>query len=94
MHVCWGNYEGPHDHDIPLEKILRDRAEGKARRRSLFEAANPRHGTNGRCGATRNCRTTSTDPGLIDRLDSNYVEHPELIAQRIDSSPPSSAASG
>ena len=42
MHVCWGNYEGPHDHDIPLERIVDIIL--KARPATiLFEAANPRH---------------------------------------------------
>ena len=42
LHICWGNYEGPHDHDIPLERILG--AVLRARPATiLFEAANPRH---------------------------------------------------
>ena len=42
MHICWGNYEGPHDHDIPLEKVIGIVL--KARPSTiLFEAANPRH---------------------------------------------------
>ena len=42
MHVCWGNYEGPHDHDIPLERVI-DVILGARPSTVLFEAANPRH---------------------------------------------------
>ena len=82
LHVCWGNYEGPHDHDIPLEKILA--AVLKARPATiLFEAANPRHEhewTVWRDAAIPDDKVLA--PGLIDTC-SNYVEHPELIAQRL-----------
>lgn len=83
MHVCWGNYEGPHDHDIPLERvvglILRARPAT-----ILFEAANPRH--EHEWTVWRDARVGDDKvlaPGLIDTC-SNYVEHPELIAQRIE----------
>jgi 5-methyltetrahydropteroyltriglutamate--homocysteine methyltransferase len=83
LHVCWGNYEGPHDHDIPLEKILA--AVLKARPGMLlFEAANPRHEHEWivwRDAAIPADKTLA--PGLIDTC-SNYVEHPELIAQRLE----------
>jgi 5-methyltetrahydropteroyltriglutamate--homocysteine methyltransferase len=83
LHVCWGNYEGPHDHDIPLEKILA--AVLKARPAMLlFEAANPRHEHEWivwRDAAIPADKTLA--PGLIDTC-SNYVEHPELIAQRLE----------
>jgi 5-methyltetrahydropteroyltriglutamate--homocysteine methyltransferase len=82
LHVCWGNYEGPHDHDIPLERILG--AVLKARPATiLFEAANPRHEhewTVWRDAAIPDDKVLA--PGLIDTC-SNYVEHPELIAQRL-----------
>ena len=42
MHICWGNYEGPHDHDIPLERVI-DIVIGARPATVLFEAANPRH---------------------------------------------------
>ena len=83
MHVCWGNYEGPHDHDIALERVIGIIL--KARPATiLFEAANPRHEHEWKVWA----ETTIPDhkvlaPGLIDTC-SNYVEHPELIAQRIE----------
>jgi len=82
LHVCWGNYEGPHDHDIPLERILP--AVLKARPATiLFEAANPRHEhewTVWRDAAIPDDKILA--PGLIDTC-SNYVEHEELIAQRL-----------
>jgi len=82
MHVCWGNYEGPHDHDIALEKILPIIL--KARPSTiLFEAANPRH--EHEWAVWRDAKLPDDKilaPGLIDTC-SNYVEHPELIAQRI-----------
>ncbi len=83
MHICWGNYEGPHDHDIPLERIIA--AVLKARPAMiLFEAANPRH--EHEWIVWRDAKLPSDKilaPGLIDTC-SNYVEHPELIAQRLE----------
>ena len=83
MHVCWGNYEGPHDRDIPLERIIDIVL--KARPSTiLFEAANPRHEHEWK--VWRDAKLPDDKilaPGLIDTC-SNYVEHPELIAQRIE----------
>jgi 5-methyltetrahydropteroyltriglutamate--homocysteine methyltransferase len=83
MHVCWGNYEGPHDHDIPLERIIDVIL--KARPATiLFEAANPRHEHEWKVWAAAKIPDHKLlAPGLIDTC-SNYVEHPELIAQRIE----------
>jgi len=83
MHVCWGNYEGPHDHDIPLERVIGTIL--KARPATiLFEAANPRHEHEWRVWAEAKLPADKVlAPGLIDTC-SNYVEHPELIAQRIE----------
>lgn len=81
-HICWGNYEGPHDHDIALEKILPLVLRLKARA-LLFEAANPRH--EHEWAVWREARVPDDRllvPGVIDSC-SNYVEHPELVAQRI-----------
>jgi 5-methyltetrahydropteroyltriglutamate--homocysteine methyltransferase len=83
MHVCWGNYEGPHDHDIPLERVV-DIVIGARPATVLFEAANPRHEHEWK--VWRDAKLPSHKvlaPGLIDTC-SNYVEHPELIAQRIE----------
>lgn len=82
MHVCWGNYEGPHVCDIALKKILPGLLKAKPRA-LLFEGANPRH-------AHEWVDWKNLDlpddyiliPGVIDST-SNFVEHPELIAQRL-----------
>ncbi len=83
MHICWGNYEGPHDHDIPLERVLDIIL--KARPATiLFEAANPRHEHEWKVWADAKIPDNKIlAPGMIDTC-SNYVEHPELIAQRIE----------
>ncbi len=83
MHVCWGNYEGPHDHDIALEKVIDIIL--KARPSIiLFEAANPRHDHEWKVwGQAKIPDSKILAPGLIDTC-SNYLEHPELIAQRIE----------
>jgi 5-methyltetrahydropteroyltriglutamate--homocysteine methyltransferase len=82
IHLCWGNYEAPHHHDVPLEDIfdivLRARPAA-----ILFEAANPRHEHEWQVFED----VTVPDgkviaPGVIDTL-TNYIEHPELVAQRI-----------
>jgi 5-methyltetrahydropteroyltriglutamate--homocysteine methyltransferase len=82
MHICWGNYEGPHDHDIPLEKILGIVFKAKPAA-ILFEAANPRH--RHEWAVWRDARIPDNKiliPGCIAST-SNYVEHPELVAQQI-----------
>jgi 5-methyltetrahydropteroyltriglutamate--homocysteine methyltransferase len=82
MHVCWGNYEGPHDHDIPLEKIIPIVLRAKPRA-VLFEAANPRH--QHEWTVWRDARIPEDKilvPGLIEPCNAS-VEHPELVAQRI-----------
>ncbi|MAF60977.1 MULTISPECIES: cobalamin-independent methionine synthase II family protein [Pseudomonadota] len=83
MHICWGNYEGPHDHDIPLERVI-DIVLSARPATVLFEGANPRHEhewTVWRDAAIADDKLLA--PGVIDTC-SNYVEHPELIAQRIE----------
>jgi 5-methyltetrahydropteroyltriglutamate--homocysteine methyltransferase len=83
MHICWGNYEGPHDFDIPLEKVIGVILKARPSQ-LLFEAANPRH--EHEWIVWRDAKLPSDKilvPGLIDTC-SNYVEHPELIAQRIE----------
>ena len=83
MHVCWGNYEGPHDHDIPLEKILGLVLRAKPAA-ILFEASNPRHAHE--WIVWRDAKLPEDKilvPGLLTST-SNYVEHPELIAQRLE----------
>lgn len=82
MHVCWGNYEGPHTHDIPLERIL-DIVLSARPATILFEAANPRHEHEWEVWKAADLPAEKVlAPGLVDTC-SNYVETPELIAQRI-----------
>lgn len=83
MHICWGNYEGPHDCDIPVEKLFGAIASAKPQA-ILFEAANVRH--EHEWVAWRDAPIPDDKilvPGMIDTC-SNYVEHPELVAQRIE----------
>lgn len=82
MHICWGNYEGPHDHDIALEKILPIVLKAKPAG-ILFEAANPRH--RHEWTVWRDAKLPDDKvliPGCISST-SNYVEHPELVAQQL-----------
>jgi 5-methyltetrahydropteroyltriglutamate--homocysteine methyltransferase len=82
IHVCWGNYEGPHTHDIDLVKIVDIVLRANAKAISL-EAANPRHEHE---WAVWQDVPLPDDkillPGVID-TSTNYVEHPDLVAQRI-----------
>ena len=83
IHICWGNYEGPHDHDIALTKILPTVLKAKAQAIS-FEAANPRH--EHEWTVWRDTKLPDDKiliPGVLDS-STNYVEHPELVAQRIE----------
>jgi len=83
MHVCWGNYEGPHTYDIPLETIL-DVVLSARPATILFEAANPRHEHEWAVWAKADLPSEKVlAPGLVDTC-SNYVETGELIAQRIE----------
>jgi len=82
MHVCWGNYEGPHDHDIPLEKIMNIVLKAKPAA-ILFEASNPRHAHE--WVVWKSARIPEDKvlvPGLLTST-SNYVEHPEFVSQRV-----------
>ena len=82
MHVCWGNYEGPHDHDIPLGKIMSIILKAKPAA-IQFEASNPRHAHEWAVWkAARIPEDKILMPGLLTST-SNYVEHPELVSQRI-----------
>ncbi len=83
MHICWGNYEGPHDFDVPLETVLATVLNARPST-ILFEAANPRH--EHEWVVWKNAKLPGDKilaPGLVDTC-SNYVEHPELIAQRLE----------
>ena len=84
MHVCWGNYEGPHHKDVPLATILPTVLKAKPQG-LLFETANPRHGHE--WATIRDMRAQIPDtkvliPGVLDTT-TNFIEHPELVAQRL-----------
>lgn len=84
MHICWGNYEGPHVCDIPMEKMFATLMRSKARY-LLFETSNPRHAHEWTVFRERKADIPEDKvlvPGVIDST-TNFVEHPQLIAQRI-----------
>ena len=82
MHMCWGNYEGPHHHDIPLRDLLPVAAKAKPQA-LLFEAANPRHAHEWKVFEdVKVPEDKILIPGVITST-TNYVDHPELIAERL-----------
>jgi len=81
-HLCWGNYEGPHHRDMPLAEII-DIAFVARPAAISFEAANPRHAHEWRLFEQVKLPDGKIIiPGVIESK-SNFIEHPELIAQRI-----------
>jgi 5-methyltetrahydropteroyltriglutamate--homocysteine methyltransferase len=85
VHICWGNYEGPHICDIPMSKMFDTLMSTKARY-VLFETSNPRHGHEWSVFKDRKNDIPEDKvlvPGVVDTT-TNFVEHPDLIAQRID----------
>lgn len=86
MHVCWGNYEGPHHHDIGLDKIIDVVLRAKPGT-VLFEGANPRHAHEWEVWAQAGRDKRIPDdkilaPGVLDTVN-NFIEHPRLVAQRL-----------
>ena len=82
MHVCWGNYEGPHHRDVPMADIV-DIVFGARPNAISFEAANPRHAHEWALFETVKLPDGKVlIPGVLESK-SNFIEHPELIAQRI-----------
>jgi len=84
VHICWGNYEGPHVCDIPMSKMFDTLMSTKARY-VLFETSNPRHGhewTVFRDRAADIPEDKVLVPGVVDTT-TNFVEHPDLVAQRV-----------
>ena len=82
IHVCWGNYEGPHTHDLDLAKVASIILRVNARAVSV-EAANPRH--DHEWAVWKDIKLPDDKvllPGVVDTC-TNYVEHPDLVAQRI-----------
>ncbi|MEL6683399.1 MAG: cobalamin-independent methionine synthase II family protein [Pseudomonadota bacterium] len=85
VHICWGNYEGPHICDIPMAKMF-DTLMSTKSRYVLFETSNPRHGHEwtvfrDRAGDIPDDKVLV--PGVVDTT-TNFVEHPELVTQRIE----------
>jgi 5-methyltetrahydropteroyltriglutamate--homocysteine methyltransferase len=82
LHVCWGNYEGPHHCDAPMEIVLPIALKAKPQA-LLFESANPRHAHEWEVFADAAVPEDKIlVPGVIDST-TNFIEHPRLIAQRI-----------
>jgi 5-methyltetrahydropteroyltriglutamate--homocysteine methyltransferase len=85
LHICWGNYEGPHCCDIPMDKVFTTLMNTKARY-LLFETSNPRHAHEWTVFRDRKGEIPDDKvlvPGVVDTT-TNFVEHPELVAQRIE----------
>ncbi|HKW96073.1 MAG TPA: cobalamin-independent methionine synthase II family protein [Methylomirabilota bacterium] len=82
LHLCWGNYEGPHHRDIPLRELLPVALKAKPQALS-FEGANPRHEHEWVVfSETRLPDDRVIIPGVLDST-TNFIEHPELVAQRL-----------
>ena len=85
VHICWGNYEGPHICDVPMSKMFDTLMSTKARY-VLFETSNPRHGHEWSVFRDRKNDIPEDKvlvPGVVDTT-TNFVEHPDLVSQRID----------
>ena len=83
LHVCWGNYEGPHHHDAPMEMVLPVALQANVGA-LLFESSNPRHAHEWETFAnTKLPDDLVLVPGVIDST-TNFVEHPKLVAERIE----------
>jgi len=84
IHICWGNYEGPHCCDIGMDKVFSTLMSTKSRY-VLFETSNPRHAHEWTVFRDRKSEIPEDKilvPGVVDTT-TNFVEHPELVAQRI-----------
>lgn len=85
VHICWGNYEGPHICDIPMSKMFDTLMSTKARY-VLFETSNPRHGHEWSVFKDRKNDIPADKvlvPGVVDTT-TNFVEHPDLVTERIN----------
>ena len=83
MHICWGNYEGPHTCDAPMEQVLPIALKAKPQG-LLFESSNPRHAHEWKAFVEADIPDDKIlIPGVIDST-THFVEHPELVAQRIE----------
>ncbi len=84
VHICWGNYEGPHCCDIAMDKVFSTLMATRSRY-VLFETSNPRHAHEWTVFRDRRAEIPDDKilvPGVVDTT-TNFVEHPELVAQRI-----------
>ena len=85
IHICWGNYEGPHCCDIGMDKVFSTLMSAKAKY-LLFETSNPRHAHEWTVFRDRKSEIPDNKvlvPGVVDTT-TNFIEHPELVAQRIN----------
>lgn len=85
VHICWGNYEGPHVCDIPMSKMF-DTLMSVGASKLLFETSNPRHGHEWAVFRDRKADIPDDKilvPGVVDTT-TNFVEHPDLVQQRIE----------
>jgi 5-methyltetrahydropteroyltriglutamate--homocysteine methyltransferase len=85
VHICWGNYEGPHVCDIDMAKVFPVLMKTKSRY-VLFETSNPRHAHEWTVFRDRKAEIPDDKvlvPGVVDTT-TNFVEHPELVAQRLE----------
>jgi 5-methyltetrahydropteroyltriglutamate--homocysteine methyltransferase len=83
VHICWGNYEGPHCCDIGMDKVFATLMSTKSRY-VLFETSNPRHAHEWTVFRDRKAEIPDDKilvPGVVDTT-TNFIEHPELVAQR------------
>jgi 5-methyltetrahydropteroyltriglutamate--homocysteine methyltransferase len=82
LHLCWGNYEGPHHYDVPLSDLL-DLVFAARPQGISFEAANPRHAHEWKVfERVKLPKDKIVIPGVLDST-TNFIEHPELVAERI-----------
>ncbi|MEM9952382.1 MAG: cobalamin-independent methionine synthase II family protein [Chloroflexota bacterium] len=82
MHLCWGNYEGPHHHDVDLHEII-DIVLSAKPQAIQFEGANPRHSHEWQTWANADIPDEKIlIPGVLDTT-TNFVEHPDLVSERI-----------
>ncbi|MET1412902.1 cobalamin-independent methionine synthase II family protein [Roseibium sp. HPY-6] len=85
IHICWGNYEGPHVCDISMDKVFSTLMSARARY-VLFETSNPRHAHEWTVFRDRKSEIPDDKilvPGVVDTT-TNFVEHPQVVAQRLD----------
>ncbi len=85
IHICWGNYEGPHVCDIAMDKVFSTLMAARARY-VLFETSNPRHAHEWTVFRDRKAEIPEDKiliPGVVDTT-TNFVEHPQVVAQRLE----------